>query len=69
MNKWNQLQAALDAALAFPNQTSSTVKKIQQGYDQKTGEHVIMLMCRVKVNPGQLECVTPLLHELNSRSG
>jgi len=42
----------LDAALGFPNQTSSTFKQVGQRYDQKAGEHVIVLEHRVKVNPG-----------------
>jgi len=36
MNPWNNLLAALDAALGFPNRRDSTVKKINQGYDNKT---------------------------------
>lgn len=69
MNNWNHLLAALDATLGFPNQTNSTVKKIQQSYDQKTGEHVIVLAYRVKVDPGrQDESATPLLAEINARA-
>ena len=68
MNKWNQLLAALDAALGFPNQTSSTFKQVGQRYDQKTGEHVIMLEYRVKVSPGISEhSDMPLLAEINDR--
>ena len=68
MNKWNQLLAALDATLGFPNQTSSTFKQVDQSYDQKAGEHVILLEYRVKVNPGISEHGDmPLLHELNCR--
>jgi hypothetical protein len=67
MNKWNQLLAALDAAHGFPNQTSSTFKRVGQGYDQKTGEHVIRLEYRVRVDPGQYVTETPLLAEINAR--
>jgi hypothetical protein len=52
MNHWNQLLAAPDATLGFPNQTSSTFKQVGQSYDQKTAEHVILLEYRVKVAPG-----------------
>ena len=57
MNAWNQLLAALDAALGFPNRNNSTVKKLKQGYDNETNEHVILLEYRVRVNPG--ECKPP----------
>ncbi len=38
-------------------------------YKPKTGEHVITIQYRVKVNPGQFEAQhsMPLLAELNSR--
>ena len=52
MNAWNQLLAAMDAALGFPNRKNSTVKKLKQGYDNDTNEHVIWLEYRVRVNPG-----------------
>ena len=71
MNKWNQLLAALDAALGFPNQTKSTFKQVGQRYDQKAGEHVIVLEYRVHVNPGvheASESTMPLLAEINSRT-
>jgi len=69
MNKWNQLLAALDGALGFPNQTSSTFKQVGQRYDQKAREHVILLEYRVKVNPGITEQGDmPLLAEINARA-
>ena len=49
MTKWNQLLAMLDQALEFANRKSSTVKKIKQGYDAQTNEHVIWLEYRVRV--------------------
>jgi len=68
MNKWNQLLAALDAALGFPNQTDSTFKQVGQRYDQKAGEHVIVLEYRVRVSPGIAEQGNmPLLAEINDR--
>jgi hypothetical protein len=50
MNAWNQLLAAMDAALGFTNRTNSTVKKLKQGYDNKTNEHVIWLEYRARIN-------------------
>lgn len=52
MNPWNNLLKALDAALGFPNRRDSTVKKLYQGYDNRTNQHVIWLQYRVRVNPG-----------------
>jgi hypothetical protein len=52
MNPWNQLLAAIDGALGFPNRLNSSVKKLKQGYDNNTNEHVIWLEYRVRVNPG-----------------
>ena len=52
MNPWNQLLTAIDGALGFPNRLNSSVKKLKQGYDNKTNEHVIWLEYRVRVNPG-----------------
>jgi len=49
MTKWNKLLAMLDQALEFANRKSSTVKKIKQGYDAQTNEHVIWLEYRVRV--------------------
>ena len=49
MTKWNKLLAMLDQTLEFANRKSSTVKKIKQGYDDQTNEHVIWLEYRVSV--------------------
>ncbi len=53
MNNSNKLLAALDAAYGFPNQTSSTFRKVKQTYDDKRGEYVIWLAYSVRVKPGQ----------------
>ncbi|MBM5810979.1 MAG: hypothetical protein FJ191_03280 [Gammaproteobacteria bacterium] len=49
MTKWNRLLAVLDETLEFANRKSSTVKKIKQGYDDQTNEHVIWLEYRVRL--------------------
>ena len=48
MNKWNQLLKCLDAVYGFDNQVKSSVKKIRQGFDEKTDEHVFIIEYRVK---------------------
>jgi hypothetical protein len=55
INNSNKLLAALDATFGFPNQTSSTFRKLRQFYDNKRGQHVIWLAYIVKVNPGDTD--------------
>lgn len=55
MTTWNKLLASLDATFGFPTRVSSTVKKLQQAFDNKTQEHVIYIEYRVKVNAGSAE--------------
>jgi hypothetical protein len=46
----NKILALLDAQLGFQsNKVSSKVKKLWQGYDNQTNEHVIWLEYRVRV--------------------
>lgn len=52
MTPWDNLLAALDAALGFPTRNNSTARKLKQGYDNETNEHVIWIEYRVRVNPG-----------------
>jgi len=47
MNKWNQLLKCLDAAYGFENQVKSSFKKINQGFDNKSNEHVFIIEYRV----------------------
>jgi hypothetical protein len=49
MKMWNKLLAVLDQVVGFPNMASSTLKKLEQGYDNETEEHVIRLEYRVKI--------------------
>jgi hypothetical protein len=47
---WNKILALLDVQLGFQsNKVSSKVKKLWQGYDNQTNEHVIWLVYRVRV--------------------
>ena len=48
MNKWNGLLKMLDAVYGFDNQVKSSFKKIRQGFDEKTDEHVFIIEYRVK---------------------
>jgi hypothetical protein len=52
INPWNNLLVALDTALGFPNRQDSIMKKLYQGYDNKTNEHVMWIEYRDRVNPG-----------------
>lgn len=55
MTNWNQLLAVLDRTVGFPNKQSSRVKKLNQGFDHRTGEYVFWLEYRIKVNEGGTE--------------
>ena len=47
---WNKILALLDVQLGFQStKTTSKVKKLCQGYDNQTNEHVIWLEYRVRV--------------------
>jgi len=49
MANWNRLLVVLDQIFGFPNRQSSKVKKLRQGYDNQTDEHVIWLEYRVRL--------------------
>jgi hypothetical protein len=54
MTMWNKILALLDVQLGFQsNKVSSNVKKLWQGYDNQTNEHVIWLEYRVRVRNNQ----------------
>lgn len=48
---WNRLQALLESMLGFTNRTRSTVKVVQQGFDNEQQEHVVWIEYRVHVKP------------------
>ena len=48
MNKWNQLLKCLDGVYGFENQVKSSFKKINQVFDNKSNEHVIIIEYRVR---------------------
>lgn len=50
MTGWNRLLAQLDSVFGFPNMVSSKAKKLQQGFDQRTQEHVVWIEYRVRVS-------------------
>lgn len=66
MTPWNKLLIALDQTIGFPNKKSSKVKKLKQGYDNNTGEHVFWLEYRIKVEP-VLEEFDPVEEENKQR--
>jgi hypothetical protein len=47
---WNKLRGLLDAMFGFTNRTRSTVKTLQQGFDNRTQEHVVWLEYRAHVS-------------------
>ena len=59
MNGWNKLLALLDAMFGLPNRAASKVKKLQQGFDNRTQEHVIWIEYRVRVNNAQPQTPDP----------
>lgn len=50
MTGWNRLLAQLDSVFGFPNMVSSKAKKLQQGFDQRTQEHIVWIEYRVRVS-------------------
>ena len=51
---WNKILALLDAQFGFQStKESSKVKKLWQGYDNQTNEHVIWIEYRVRVRNNQ----------------
>lgn len=63
MNGWNKLLVLLDSLFGFPNKAASKVKKLQQGFDNRTHEHVIWIEYRVRVNNAQPPRFDPMLVE------
>jgi hypothetical protein len=67
MNKWNKLLAMLDEVFGFENKKESTFKKTSQSYDEKTGEHVVVLEYRVRVEPGMSQNLK-LIQQVNRQA-
>ncbi len=49
-NYWMQVTVLLDKLFKLGSGKDSKLKRIAQGFDQKTGEHVIRLEYRVKAD-------------------
>jgi hypothetical protein len=47
MTKWDKLKAMLDQVFGFKDRKKSSVKKMRQGFDEKTNEHVFIIEYRV----------------------
>ena len=47
MTKWDRLLAQLDQVFGFADRKKSSVKKLRQGFDEKTNEHVFIIEYRV----------------------
>lgn len=50
MNNWTKLLSILDELFAKNGKQRSRISKKLQGFDNKTGEHVIRIEYRVKLN-------------------
>lgn len=50
MTRWNELLQLLDEIFGFTDRNGSKVKKVRQGFDNKTQEHVIWLEYRTRVS-------------------
>jgi hypothetical protein len=48
MNKWNRLLKMLDTVYGFENQVKSSFRKIKQGFDERSNEHVFVIEYRVR---------------------
>jgi hypothetical protein len=48
LNAWNRLVLLLNKIFGFNSNGKAKVRRIKQGFDQKKGEHVILLEYRVK---------------------
>ena len=49
-NYWSKIKQLLDKAFQLGSGNDSKLKRISQGFDQSTGEHVIRLEYRVKAS-------------------
>lgn len=49
MTNWKKLLTVLDHEIGLPNKVSSNVKVIEQGFDNRTQEHVVWLEYRCRV--------------------
>jgi hypothetical protein len=50
MNRWSQLQAILDSIFGHGSKQSSRIAKRAQGFDNETGEHIVIIEYRVKMS-------------------
>jgi len=48
INAWNRLILLLDKLFSFNSGGKSKVRRVNQGFDKKAGEHVIQFEYRVK---------------------
>jgi len=48
LNAWNRLIQTLDKIFGFKSNGKARVRRVSQKFDQKNGEHVILLEYRVK---------------------
>ncbi len=49
MSNWNRLQMVLDTIFTHGSKKTSRLTKRYQGFDNKTGEHVVIIEYRLKM--------------------
>ena len=63
MNKHSKLLAILDEVFGAANKTKSQFRKIRQGFDENTNEHVVVIEYRYR-RKGEMR-TTPRLRKRN----
>ena len=64
MNNWNKLIAVLDGLFGHGAKQRSRISKKVQGFDNKTGEHVVQIEYRIKLTS---EGGTGMIRSANER--
>ncbi len=70
MNNWNKLLAVLDDLFGHGDKQRSRISQKWQGFDNRTGEHVVRIEYRVKLaNEGQVGLIRQANDKLNRKTG
>jgi hypothetical protein len=67
MTAWNEFVAVLDQMIGFGNKVSSSVKTLEQWFDDQTSEHVTLLEYRIKVSKSPLPPLDPVVLKAGKR--
>jgi hypothetical protein len=61
MTTWNEFLTVLDQTIGFGNKVSSSVKTVDQWFDDQASEQVVLLEYRIKVEKPPLPELDPAL--------